>query len=90
MLHGFNSNPVRRHSWSTNARRGRGEVAARDRGTCSEQLRSAVADLAAGTEGQPASDEALVNEGRSLPSGRVGALVEILETSGETEEPETG
>jgi hypothetical protein len=36
------------------------------------------------------SDEALVNEGRSLPSGRVGALVEILETSEETEEPETG
>jgi hypothetical protein len=36
------------------------------------------------------SDEALVNEGRPLPSGRVGALVEILETSEETEESETG
>lgn len=36
------------------------------------------------------SDEALMSEGRPLPSGRVGALVEILETSEETEEPKTG
>ena len=36
------------------------------------------------------SDEALMNEGGPLPSGRVGALVEILETSEETEEQETG
>jgi hypothetical protein len=36
------------------------------------------------------SDEALVNEGRPLPSGRVGALVEIFEASEETEESETG
>ena len=36
------------------------------------------------------SDEALMNEGRPLPSGRAGALVEILETSEETEEQEIG
>jgi hypothetical protein len=36
------------------------------------------------------SDEALMNEGRPLPSGRVGALVEILQTSEETEEREIG
>jgi len=36
------------------------------------------------------SDEALVNEGRPLPSGRVGALLEILQTSEETEAPEIG
>ena len=36
------------------------------------------------------SDEALVNEGRPLPSGRVDALVEILQTFEQTEEPEIG
>lgn len=36
------------------------------------------------------SDEALMNEGRPLPSGRVGALVDILQTSEETEEREIG
>jgi hypothetical protein len=36
------------------------------------------------------SDEALMNEGRPLPSGRVGALLEILQTSEETEAPEIG
>jgi hypothetical protein len=36
------------------------------------------------------SDEALVNEGRPLPSGRVGALVEILQEAEEAEELEVG
>jgi hypothetical protein len=36
------------------------------------------------------SDEALVNEGRPLPSGRVDALVEILQMFEQTEEPEIG
>ena len=36
------------------------------------------------------SDEALVNEGRTLPSGLVGALVEILQTAEEAEELEMG
>jgi hypothetical protein len=36
------------------------------------------------------SDEALVNEGRPLPPGRVDALVEILQTFEQTEEPEIG
>jgi hypothetical protein len=36
------------------------------------------------------SDEALVNEGRPLPSGRVDALVEMLQTFEQTEEPEIG
>lgn len=36
------------------------------------------------------NDEALVNEGRSLPSGRVGTLVEILQAAEEPDEPTTG
>jgi hypothetical protein len=36
------------------------------------------------------SDEALVNAGRPLPSGPVRALVEVLQTSEETEQPEIG
>src|SRR4051812_39375833 len=36
------------------------------------------------------SDEALVNEGRPLPCGQVGTLVEILQTAEETEELEMG
>jgi hypothetical protein len=36
------------------------------------------------------SDEALVNEGRPLPSGRVDALVEILQTFEQTEGLEIG
>lgn len=33
------------------------------------------------------SDEALINDGRPLPSGRVGTLVEILQATEELEEP---